>query len=61
MYNQWLFFRVTIDLVEMKFAKGDPCIAALYDDLLVSDELKPLGEELRRKYNKTRNLLLKVR
>lgn len=61
MYNQWPFFRVTIDLVEMVFAKGDPRIAALYDNLLVSDELKPLGEELRRKYNETRDLLLRVR
>jgi phosphoenolpyruvate carboxylase len=60
MYNQWPFFRVTIDLVEMVFAKGDPRIAALYDDLLVSDELKPLGEELRQKYNETRDLLLKI-
>jgi phosphoenolpyruvate carboxylase len=60
MYNQWPFFRVTIDLVEMVFAKGDPRIAALYDNLLVSDELKPLGEELRRKYNETRDLLLRV-
>ncbi|KAG0558515.1 hypothetical protein M758_10G031500 [Ceratodon purpureus] len=60
MYNQWPFFRVTIDLVEMVFAKGDPRIAALYDSLLVSDKLKPLGEELRRKYNETRDLLLRV-
>lgn len=33
MYNEWPFFRVTIDLVEMVFAKGDPGIAALYDKL----------------------------
>jgi phosphoenolpyruvate carboxylase len=60
MYNQWPFFRVTIDLVEMVFAKGDPRIAALYDNLLVSDELKPFGDELRRKYNETREYLLRV-
>lgn len=60
MYNQWPFFRVTIDLVEMVFAKGDPRIAALYDNLLVSDDLKPLGEDLRRKYNETREYLLRV-
>lgn len=60
MYNQWPFFRVTIDLVEMVFAKGDPRIAALYDNLLVSDEVKPLGDELRRKYNETREYLLRV-
>lgn len=60
MYDQWPFFRVTIDLVEMVFAKGDPRIAALYDNLLVSEELRPLGDELRRKYEETRNLLLRV-
>lgn len=60
MYNQWPFFRVTIDLVEMVFAKGDPRIAALYDDLLVSPELKPLGDELRSKYEETRSFLLRV-
>jgi phosphoenolpyruvate carboxylase len=61
MYNKWPFFRVTIDLVEMVFAKGDPRIAALYDSLLVSPELKPLGEELRQKYNETRSNLLRVK
>jgi phosphoenolpyruvate carboxylase len=60
MYDQWPFFRVTIDLVEMVFAKGDPRIAELYDTLLVKEELQPFGEELRRKYNETKNLLLKI-
>nr|GMD38345.1 phosphoenolpyruvate carboxylase-like [Ipomoea batatas] len=36
MYKEWPFFRVTLDLVEMVFAKGDPGIAALYDKLLVA-------------------------
>lgn len=61
MYDQWPFFRVTIDLVEMVFAKGDPRIAELYDTLLVSPELRPFGDELRRKYNETKQHLLKVR
>ncbi|KAF4354328.1 hypothetical protein F8388_022990 [Cannabis sativa] len=60
MYNQWPFFRVTIDLVEMVFAKGDPGIAALYDKLLVSDDLWSFGEKLRAMYNETKQLLLKV-
>ncbi|KAK4255889.1 hypothetical protein QN277_008825 [Acacia crassicarpa] len=60
MYNQWPFFRVTIDLVEMVFAKGDPSIAALYDKLLVYPELWPFGEQLRAKYEETENLLLQV-
>ncbi|KAF2302275.1 hypothetical protein GH714_033955 [Hevea brasiliensis] len=32
----WTQTRVTIDLVEMVFAKGDPGIAALYDELLIA-------------------------
>ncbi|KAK4846490.1 hypothetical protein QYF36_017984 [Acer negundo] len=60
MYNLWPFFRVTIDLVEMVFAKGDPEIAALYDKLLVSEELRSFGENLRAKYGETKGLLLQV-
>ncbi|KAF2290712.1 hypothetical protein GH714_015120 [Hevea brasiliensis] len=60
MYNQWPFFRVTIDLVEMVFAKGDPGIAALYDKLLVSKELWPFGERLRANCEETKRLLLQI-
>ncbi|WCJ24821.1 Phosphoenolpyruvate carboxylase [Euphorbia peplus] len=60
MYNQWPFFRVTIDLVEMVFAKGDPGIAALYDKLLVTEELRPFGEHLRQNYEETKHLLLQI-
>ncbi|KAI7758373.1 hypothetical protein M8C21_013734 [Ambrosia artemisiifolia] len=58
MYNEWPFFRVTIDLVEMVFAKGNPGIAASYDKLLVSRELLAFGERLRANYEETKNLLL---
>ena len=60
MYNEWPFFRVTIDLVEMVFAKGDPGIAALFDRLLVSQELWSFGERLRTIYEETKSLLLQV-
>jgi phosphoenolpyruvate carboxylase len=60
MYNEWPFFRVTLDLIEMVFAKGDPGIAALYDRLLVSEDLRPFGEHLRANYNETKKLLLQV-
>nr|BAF80187.1 phosphoenolpyruvate carboxylase [Aloe arborescens] len=60
MYNVWPFFRVTIDLLEMVFAKGDPGIAALYDKLLVSEDLLPFGERLRNNYVETKRLLLQV-
>lgn len=60
MYKEWPFFRVTIDLIEMVFAKGDPRIAALYDKLLVSEDLQHFGSVLRSKYEETRDLLLLV-
>ena len=60
MYSQWPFFRVTIDLVEMVFAKGDPGIAALYDKLLVSEDLWSFGDRLRATYEETKHLLLQV-
>ena len=61
MYNEWPFFRVTIDLIEMVFAKGDPSISTLNDKLLVSQDLWSFGEQLRSKYEETKNLLLQVK
>ena len=49
MYRAWPFFRVTIDLMEMVLAKADARIAAQYDRQLVPPELRPLGDELRRR------------
>ncbi|KAL0399464.1 UNVERIFIED_CONTAM: Phosphoenolpyruvate carboxylase [Sesamum radiatum] len=60
MYNEWPFFRVTIDLVEMVFAKGDPGIAALYDKLLVSEDLWSFGERLRSNFEETKTHLLQI-
>jgi phosphoenolpyruvate carboxylase len=47
MREQWPFFRTRIDMLEMVLAKADMDIAKLYDQRLVSDDLKPLGEQLR--------------
>ncbi|KAE8706779.1 Phosphoenolpyruvate carboxylase 3 [Hibiscus syriacus] len=60
MYNQWPFFRVTMDLIEMVFSKGDPGIAALYDKLLVSQDLWSFGQKLRTNYEETRILILQA-
>ncbi|RZC85070.1 hypothetical protein C5167_047856 [Papaver somniferum] len=51
---------VTIDLVEMVFAKGDPGIAALYDKLLASEDLWSFGQQLRADYEETKSYLLKI-
>ncbi|HKP58257.1 MAG TPA: phosphoenolpyruvate carboxylase [Polyangiales bacterium] len=45
--RDWPFFRSLLDLLEMVLAKADPDIAAYYDRVLVSDDLRPLGQELR--------------
>eukprot|EP00245_Coleochaete_scutata_P011787 TRINITY_DN444_c0_g1_i1.p1 TRINITY_DN444_c0_g1~~TRINITY_DN444_c0_g1_i1.p1 ORF type:complete len:754 (+),score=165.39 TRINITY_DN444_c0_g1_i1:340-2262(+) len=60
MYKEWPFFRVTIDLLEMVFAKGDPRIAKIYDRLLVDEPLRPFGEMLRERYETTKKLLLLI-
>ncbi|XP_022849993.1 phosphoenolpyruvate carboxylase 1-like [Olea europaea var. sylvestris] len=60
MYKEWPFFRVTIDLIEMVLSKGDPEIAALYDKLLVSEDLWPFGKQLGNNYEETKNLILQV-
>ncbi|GJY16749.1 phosphoenolpyruvate carboxylase gene [Tanacetum coccineum] len=59
-YKTWTFFRVTIDLIQMVFAKGDPGIAALNDKLLVSEDLCSFGESLRDNFEETKHLVLKV-
>ncbi|KAK4484523.1 hypothetical protein RD792_007107 [Penstemon davidsonii] len=60
MYKEWPFFRVTVDLIEMVFAKGDPGIASLYDKLLVSEDLWPFGEQVRANYETTKGFILQV-
>jgi phosphoenolpyruvate carboxylase len=47
MLTQWPFFRTRIDMLEMVLAKADSSIALLYDERLVTAELRPLGEHLR--------------
>ena len=47
MRAQWPFFRTRIDMLEMVLAKADAAIAELYDERLVSPELRALGTQLR--------------
>ncbi|KAB7623352.1 phosphoenolpyruvate carboxylase [Alkalilimnicola sp. S0819] len=60
MYEQWPFFRAFMDMVEMVMAKGDPKVAAQYDQRLVPEELKPLGVELRERFEQTLRGVLRV-
>ncbi len=61
MIEQWPFLGSTLDLIEMVLAKALPDIAARYDALLVPQELQPLGEALRGRYELTCRRLLEVR
>ena len=47
MRERWPFFSTRIDMLEMVLAKADADIAEGYDERLVSQELLPLGQELR--------------
>lgn len=62
MYEDWPFFAATIDLIEMILAKADMRIAALYDDVLVSEPAgKKLGIELRQKFADCARAICEVR
>lgn len=60
MLQQWPYFNSRISLTEMVYLKSDPQVASLYDDALVEDELKPLGEELRRQLKSDEQTVLKL-
>ena len=59
--REWSFFRSLLDLLAMVLSKADPDIAAYYDRVLVPDELRPLGQELRASCRRTIAVLLRVR
>ncbi|WP_114418342.1 phosphoenolpyruvate carboxylase [Marinospirillum perlucidum] len=47
MIEGWPFFASNMDMLEMVLAKVDLASVEEYEDILVEDELKPLGERLR--------------
>jgi phosphoenolpyruvate carboxylase len=58
MYRDWPFFRSTLDLIEMVLAKADVRIATQYEHQLVPDELRPMGEDLRGRLERTAKTVL---
>lgn len=61
MYNNWPFFRETIDLIAMTLSKADPEIAQNYESQLIDSsesDLVSLGGELRHKLQLTRDRIL---
>ena len=60
MQQQWPFFATRMSMLEMVFLKADSDIAAYYDKVLVPDELKHLGQQLRDQLTADRELLLQL-
>jgi phosphoenolpyruvate carboxylase len=60
MYREWPFFRSIIDLMEMVLSKADPRIAAEYDLRLVPPDLRPIGDDLRRRLQTAIGAVLKI-
>ena len=53
MYQDWPFFRVTLDMIAMVIGKSSVRIQKLYENELVQDkELLEIGENLRDKFGK---------
>jgi phosphoenolpyruvate carboxylase len=59
--REWPFFRSLLDLLEMVLAKSDPDIASYYDRVLVPDDLRPLGQELRASCVRTTEAILRAK
>jgi len=47
MIQEWPFFQSQLDMLEMVLAKADPEISERYDEVLVPDRLKPMGDSFR--------------
>jgi phosphoenolpyruvate carboxylase len=61
MVRRWPFFRSTLDLVEMVLAKASPEITRQYEERLVPDRLRPVGENLRARQRRAVESILRVR
>ncbi|ESQ28387.1 hypothetical protein EUTSA_v10018058mg [Eutrema salsugineum] len=60
MYKEWPFFQSTIDLIEMVLAKADIPITKHYDEQLVSENRRGLGDMLRKELMTTEKYVLEI-
>lgn len=60
MYQEWGFFRVTIDLIEMVLAKVDTRVALAYERKLVPPDLRAEGEKLQTLLMQTIKVILDI-
>ena len=61
MLQNWAFFSSFIDLLEMVYGKADTTITAYYEQQLVADELKPLGQQLRQSLHQGADLINQIK
>ncbi|XP_076898086.1 phosphoenolpyruvate carboxylase 4-like isoform X2 [Bidens hawaiensis] len=59
-YKEWPFFQSTIDLIEMVVGKTDNSIAKHYDQALVHESRRGLGDDLRKELSSTEKYVLVV-
>ncbi|MBB1469751.1 phosphoenolpyruvate carboxylase [Pseudoalteromonas sp. SG41-5] len=57
MSQRWPFFRARLEMLEMVFSKADCWLSAHYDDALVEEQYKPLGEKLRKELKQAISLV----
>jgi phosphoenolpyruvate carboxylase len=60
MLQQWPYFRSRISLTEMVYLKSDRQMSALYDESLVEDSLKVMGDELREQLVQDKQTILNI-
>jgi phosphoenolpyruvate carboxylase len=60
MLNTWPYFKSRMSLTEMVYTKSDSKVSALYDDALVEDNLKYMGEDLRAQLEADKKTLLNL-
>jgi phosphoenolpyruvate carboxylase len=60
MVRGWPFVSATLRLIEVALAEAQPAIAAAYDRALVPEDLRPIGDDLRRRLDLARRAVLDV-
>ncbi|CAH9050708.1 Phosphoenolpyruvate carboxylase [Pseudoalteromonas holothuriae] len=60
MSEQWPFFRTRLEMLEMVFCKADSWLSEHYEQGLVEDSLKPLGNQLRNELAQARDLVQRL-
>ena len=60
MLAQWPFFRSRLLMLDMVFSKADAGISEAFDNRLVTDELKSIGQQLRSELKDSERLLLSL-